>query len=116
MNPTMEAVQVPVLPASAARIGVKDFVTLTKPGITFMVMITAVVGYFVAPRASFEWRTLLHLIGGTLLSSSGAAAFNMLMERRLDAKMNRTKDRPLATGRMAPLEAAIFGGVLCTAG
>jgi protoheme IX farnesyltransferase len=56
------------------------------------------------------------MIGGTLLSSAGAAAFNMLMERKLDAKMDRTKGRPLPAGRMAPSEAAVFGGVLCAAG
>ena len=116
MNPTMEAVQVPVLPASEARLRVSDFVTLTKPGITVMVAITAAVGFHVASRGSFDWKTFLHLIGGTLLSSAGAAALNMLMERRLDAKMDRTKARPLATGRMAPAEAAAFGGILCAAG
>ncbi|HLY74505.1 MAG TPA: heme o synthase, partial [Planctomycetota bacterium] len=52
----------------------------------------------------------------TILSSAGAAAFNMLLERRLDARMDRTKERPLASGRMAPAEAAVFGGVLCAAG
>ena len=116
MNPTMEAVQVPVLPAPAARLALKDFVTLTKPGITFMVAITAAVGYYVASQGAFDWKTFLHLMGGTLLSSAGASAFNMLMERRLDAKMNRTKERPLAAARMAPVEAAVFGGVLCAAG
>ena len=116
MNPTMEAVQVPVLPAPAARLALKDFVTLTKPGITIMVAITAAVGYYVASHGGFDWKTFLHLMGGTLLSSAGASAFNMLMERRLDAKMNRTKERPLAAGRMAPVEAAVFGGVLCAAG
>ncbi len=116
MNPAVEAVQVPVLPSSVARIGVKDFVTLTKPGITVMVGITAAVGYYVASHGAFDWKTFLHLMGGTLLSSASAAAFNMLMERRLDAKMYRTKGRPLATGHMAPPEAAVFGAVLCTAG
>src|SRR6185436_13154805 len=87
-----------------------------KPGITIMVAITAAVGYYVASHGAFDWKTFLHLMGGTLLSSAGASAFNMLMERRLDAKMNRTKSRPLAAGRMAPVEAAVFGGVLCAAG
>jgi protoheme IX farnesyltransferase len=120
MNPTIEAVPTPAFakeaPGRSVSVRVADLMTLTKPGITVMVAITAAVGFYVASHASFDWRPFLHLIGGTLLSSAGAAAFNMLMERKLDALMDRTKARPLATGRMAPAEAAVFGGVLCIAG
>ncbi len=116
MNPTLEAVQVPVMPVAAAPTRVSDFVTLTKPGITVMVGITTAVGYYVASHETFDWKLFLHLIAGTLLSSGGASAFNMLMERKLDAKMDRTKSRPLAAGRMAPVEAAVFGATLCVVG
>jgi len=116
MNPTVEAVQVPVVPATVSRTRMSDFVTLTKPGITVMVGITAAVGYYVASHGVFDWKTFLHLMGGTLLSSAGAAAFNMVVERKLDAKMDRTKSRPLAAGRMAPAEAVVFGSVLCLVG
>jgi protoheme IX farnesyltransferase len=116
MNPMIEPVQVPVVPATVTRTRVSDFVTLTKPGITIMVAITAAVGFYVASHGAFDWKIFLHMVGGTLLSSAGAAAFNMLMERKLDAKMDRTKGRPLPAGRMAPSEAAVFGGVLCVAG
>jgi protoheme IX farnesyltransferase len=116
MNPTLEAVQVPVVPATVSRTRMGDFITLTKPGITVMVVITAAVGYYVASHGAFDWMLFVHMAGGTLLSSAGAAAFNMLMERKLDAKMDRTKSRPLPSGRMAPAEAAVFGGVLCAAG
>jgi len=116
MNPTLEAVQVPVVPATVSRTRVGDFVTLTKPGITVMVAITAAVGFYVASHGTFDWRIFVHMLGGTLLSSAGAAAFNMLMERKLDAKMDRTKTRPLPSGRMAPTEAGVFAGVLCAAG
>lgn len=116
MNPTLEAVQVPVVPATESRTRVGDYLTLTKPGITVMVAITAAVGYYVASAGAFDWMLFLHLMGGTLLSSAGAAALNMLMERELDKRMDRTKSRPLPSGRMAPAEAAVFGGVLCVAG
>ena len=116
MNQTIDVVQTPVLPAVGGRSRLSDFMTLTKPGITVMVAITAAVGFYVASQAGFDWKIFLHLIGGTLVSSAGAAALNMLMERKLDAKMDRTKFRPLVTGRMAPVEAAVFGGVLCAAG
>jgi len=91
-------------------------VTLTKPGITVMVGITTAVGFYVASHGAFDWKIFLHLIGGTLLSSAGAAALNMLMERKLDALMERTRARPLASGRMAPAEAAVFGSLLCAGG
>jgi protoheme IX farnesyltransferase len=116
MNPTVEAVQVPVVPAAVTRPRLADYVTLTKPGITVMVAITAAVGFYVASHGAFDWKVFLHLLGGTLLSSAGAAAFNMVMERHLDARMERTKARPLAAGRMMPVEAAVFGGILCAAG
>ena len=116
MNPTLDAVQVPVVPATVSRTRVSDFVTLTKPGITVMVGITTAVGYYVASHGVFDWKTFLHLMGGTLLSSAGAAAFNMIVERKLDAKMDRTKSRPLAAGRMAPAEAVVFGSLLCGVG
>jgi protoheme IX farnesyltransferase len=116
MNPTVEAVQVPVVPATVSRTRVGDFVTLTKPGITVMVGITAAVGYYVASHGVFDWKTFLHLMGGTLLSSAGAAAFNMIVERKLDARMDRTKSRPLAAGRLAPAEAVVFGSLLCVVG
>ena len=120
MNPSVEAVQAPAFadkaPARSVSVRLADLVTLTKPGITVMVAITAAVGFYVASQAGFDWKTFLHLIGGTLLSSAGAAALNMLMERKLDALMDRTKSRPLASGRMAPAEAAVFGAVLCAAG
>jgi protoheme IX farnesyltransferase len=116
MNPTLEAVQVPVVPAAVSPTRASDFVTLTKPGITVMVAITSAVGYYVASHGAFDWKVFLHLMGGTLLSSAGASAFNMLLERKLDAKMDRTKSRPLAAGRMAPAEAAVFGSALCVIG
>ena len=108
MNTTVEAVPVPVVPATESRGRLADYVTLTKPGITVMVAITAAVGFYVASHGSFDWKIFLHMIGGTLLSSAGAAAFNMLMER--------TKARPLAAGRMAPAEATVFGALLCAGG
>lgn len=116
MNQTLDVVQTPVVPATVSRSRLSDYVTLTKPGITVMVAITAAVGFFKASLGAFDWKLFLHLIGGTLLSSAGAAAFNMVMERKLDALMDRTKARPLASGRMAPAEAVVFGSILCVAG
>jgi protoheme IX farnesyltransferase len=115
MNQTVEAVSVPVTaPVTRARIA--DFVALTKPGITFMVSITAAVGYWLAARESFEAHVLLRLLIGTVLSAAGAAALNQVLERNLDAKMERTRNRPLPAGRMKVAPAAAFGIVLAAAG
>jgi len=114
MNDTLQVVQAPVVPVTRVRAG--DFVVLTKPGITVMVAITAAVGYWVAAGGLQDWRLFLHLVGGTLLSAAGASALNMLLERRLDAKMERTRNRPLPSGRMGAAEAAVFGLVLSVAG
>jgi protoheme IX farnesyltransferase len=111
MNETAQAVPTPI---AASRLS--DYLALTKPGITFMVSVTAAVGFWVASPGHVDWRLLAHLVGGTLLSSAGAAALNMLLERRIDARMERTKDRPLPAGRLAPAEALVWGVFLCAGG
>ncbi|HEX7900171.1 MAG TPA: heme o synthase [Planctomycetota bacterium] len=111
MNGTSIAV-----PATSSRSRAADYYQLAKPGITVMVAITAALGYYIAARGALDWKVLAHLVGGTLLSSAGAAALNMVLERRLDAKMERTKNRPLPAGRLGVAEATSFGLVLCVAG
>jgi len=115
MNPTLEAVSVPVA-APAARARLSDYVALTKPGITVMVAVTAAVGYWLGAREAFELRMLFRLLIGTVLSAAGAATLNQVMEHRLDAKMDRTKDRPIPSGRLGLLPASVFGLVLGAAG
>ncbi len=104
------------LPAVASRARAADYMTLTKPGITVMVGLTAAVGYHLGSPGAMDLVRLLHLAGGTLLSSAGAAALNMLIEREADAKMDRTKNRPLPAGRLGAAEVLVFGIVLCAAG
>ena len=100
------------LPRSRA----SDFMTLAKPGITVMVAITAAVGYWMAARDAFSAQVLFRLLIGTVLSAAGAAALNQVLERDLDAKMDRTRNRPLPSGRMGVKPAAAFGIVLSAAG
>jgi protoheme IX farnesyltransferase len=119
MNDTLQAVSAPPVPAPAipaARGRVADYVALAKPGITVMVAITAGVGFAVAGAALVEWKLLVHLLAGTMLSSAGAAALNMFLEREADAKMERTRRRPLPAGRLAPAEALVFGVLLAAGG
>ena len=116
MNSTLDAAAPPTVDATANPGRLADFVTLGKPGITVMVAVTAAIGYAVGARNGVDWMTLAHLVGGTILSSAGAAALNMLMERRLDARMERTRNRPLPAGRLGGGEAALFGALLSAGG
>jgi protoheme IX farnesyltransferase len=86
-----------------------DFVELTKPRITTLVVLTALVGFVMASPAAPVGLALLFALAGTGLVAAGASTLNMVLERDTDARMNRTRSRPLAEGRMRPPEAIAFG-------
>lgn len=88
-----------------------DVVDLTKPRLSLLVMVTALVGSMIAPDKINFFKALLAFFLTTMVVI-GAAALNCYMEREVDAKMNRTKDRPLPSQRMKPKVALIFGLVL----
>lgn len=92
-----------------------DFVTLAKPRLNSLVVVTAGVGYLAA-RAGVDLAVLVHTTLGAALVAGGAAAFNQIAERDLDERMPRTRDRPLAAGRLRPAEAAAFAVLLALAG
>jgi heme o synthase len=93
-----------------------DFFALTKPRITFLVLITTLVGFYMGSRQHLDFLLLLHTIIGTGLVASGASAFNQFFERDLDARMVRTRNRPLPGGRLLPNEALIFSSIISAAG
>lgn len=102
-----------------------SLVELTKPGITRLVTITSAVGFAMAALsrlavAPVSWASLAiagaGAIVGTVLSAAGANALNEWWERGLDARMPRTRRRPLPEGRITPGLAAAFGSLLCIAG
>ncbi|MEM7676164.1 MAG: UbiA family prenyltransferase, partial [Myxococcota bacterium] len=81
---------------------------LSKPNLTLLVVITAVLGFYMASTGdSVRWDRLIVLIVGTALTSAGACALNMYIERDIDARMPRTRKRPIPSGRVSP-EAALF--------
>ena len=99
------------------------YIELTKPRIIFLVLVTAYLGYYLGLRsqgshmASVEsWLILFYLILGTWATSAGAAVLNQVIERRHDAKMARTKNRPLVIGKISPMNALVFGMVLSLCG
>ena len=93
-----------------------DWMELTKPRITSMVVFTALVG-FVTAAPSSPWSPLLAAaLVGTGLVAAGASVLNQVLERDTDALMLRTRARPLPAGRVAPAAARAFGAVLTAAG
>src|SRR5215831_12557464 len=89
-----------------------DFSELTKPRITFLVLITTAVGFYMGSRGHLNLLLLLHTILGTGLVASGASALNQYLERELDSRMVRTRHRPLPDGRVLPSEALIFSSII----
>ena len=94
---------------------VSDFFALTKPEITFLVLLATAVGSIMA-SASVNLVSLFHALFGTALVASGAAALNQYLERFHDATMRRTANRPLPAGRLTPREALYFGMGLSVTG
>ena len=98
---------------SASRIA--DYVDLTKPRITLMVVLTGAVGYFLA-GVGFSAAGLVHVVIGTALVAAGASVLNQVRERDADARMTRTANRAIPAGRIAPESALRFGVGLGVAG
>src|SRR5436189_6216867 len=93
-----------------------DLVALAKPRVVLMILVTAAVGYYVGLAGAPDYARLLHLLVGTLLAAGGTLALNQYWERDVDARMERTRGRPLPDGRLAPLEALVFGGAITLLG
>ena len=81
---------------------------LTKPRLSFMSVLTAIIGYLAADP-SRDIGVLSSLVIGTSLAAGGAAVLNQWIEREADAKMIRTKDRPIPSGQIIPYNALMFG-------
>lgn len=86
------------------------YVELTKPRITFLIVLTAAAGFCLAARpGAFNYLAFIHGMLGIALLSSGIATLNQYMERKLDARMRRTSARPLPAGKLSPMQALLFG-------
>jgi len=98
------------------RVALRDWVQLTKPRITTMVLFTTLVGFVTASMGPVPLSALLVSLLGTGLVASGAAVLNQVLERGTDALMLRTRDRPLPAGRVSAADASVFGGALSALG
>ena len=94
----------------------KDYLELTKPRITLLILICTAVGYWFGCGASFHWTILAHILLGTALLASGTSALNQWYEVESDAKMRRTRRRPLPAGRIKRRNGLAFGLLLSAAG
>jgi len=98
----------------------KDYLALTKPRVTWLIVVTTAVGYFFGVKhGPWDGATILrlaHTLIGTALLASATAVLNEWYERESDAKMRRTSHRPLPAGRIEPTRALIFGMVLAVLG
>ncbi len=95
---------------------VADYFELTKPKIIALEMITIAAGFLLAAGEGWSVWVMLATLLGTGLVAGSASAFNMWIERHLDAKMTRTANRPLPAMRMEPWQAVVFGSVLLALG
>ncbi len=103
----------------------RDYIELTKPRITWLILMSTAVGYFFGLPGAAGWRQILrgihylslfHTILGTALIASGTAALNQWYEREADRRMRRTAHRPLPAGRISAARALAFGIALSVAG
>lgn len=88
---------------------VADYVELTKPRISILVLVTVAISAFVARWGVLDGVLLAHALLGTTLVAASASALNQWLERRTDALMPRTIDRPLPAGRLSSGEVLVFG-------
>src|SRR3954464_5551590 len=93
-----------------------DLFELTKPRITMLILVCTAVGYFFGSPNSFHVSILAHVLLGTALMASGTSSLNQWYEADSDARMHRTCRRPMASGRMKPIDGFVFGALLSVAG
>src|SRR5215469_11910259 len=92
------------------------YADLIKARLTLLVVLTTLVGFYLGSVNGVNYWLMIHAVLGTAMVASGAAALNQLLEREHDAKMRRTKNRPLPSGRLQPTTVMVFGGVCGCAG
>ena len=88
---------------------VAAYAELTKPRITFLIVLTSAAGFALASKGAIDYAGLFRSLLGIALLSSGIATLNQYAERELDGLMRRTATRPLPAGKLAPWEALAFG-------
>jgi heme o synthase len=104
----------PIANVSASR--VRQFYVLTKPRVVQLIVFCAVIGMLLAQPGWPDWRLVLAASAGIWLVAAAAAAFNCIVEQRIDARMARTAWRPTAKGELTNTQTLLFSAVLCALG
>ena len=94
----------------------RQYYALTKPRVIQLIVFCAAIGMLLATPGLPDWRVAIAAIAGIWLVAAAAAAFNCLVEQRIDSRMARTSWRPTATGELTTIQALVFSSVLCAAG
>ena len=105
-----------VLRAHSPSANWRDYLELTKPRVVLLMLITSLVGMFLATRAGVPWTVLLFGNLGIGLCAGAAAAVNHVVDRRIDSIMARTHKRPVTAGRVSPTAALSFALILAVLG
>ena len=108
----MKASTLTAAPLAAEKGWLTVYAELFKARLTFLVLLTTLVGFYLGSQGAPDYVLMLHTVLGTALVASAASAFNQLWERDLDARMRRTRDRPLPSGRLQP-QTVFIVGCLC---
>jgi len=100
---------------------IKDYLEMMKFRISLLVMLTGYLGFYLGLRSKSllnidNYDTLLFLLIGMFFSSAGCAVLNQYLEKDFDTQMNRTKNRPIPSKRISPINALLFGSILCVFG
>lgn len=103
-------------PASRNLSRARQYYALTKPRVVQLIVFCAAIGMLLAVPGLPEWQPALAAVVGIWLVAAAAAAFNCLVEQRIDAKMARTAWRPTARGQLTSPQALAFSALLCAAG
>jgi heme o synthase len=93
--------------------GWRDFMELTKPKVSLLIVFTAIVGMVLASPGMVPLPALVFATLGIAMASGSAATLNHILDRRIDRQMPRTRRRPLATGSLRTSQALVFAGALC---
>ena len=102
--------------ATTEKSSLSVFCDLIKVRLTGLVLLTTLVGFYLGSRDAVDYTLMIHTLLATTLVACGASALNQWWEREHDAKMRRTEDRPLPSGRMQPETVLLFGGLCSVAG
>src|SRR2546430_1247102 len=94
----------------------RDYYTLTKPEVNLLILMTTSAGYYLGSEGEFKIGRLVSTLIGTLVDAGGTGTMNQFMERRYDAQMRRTANRPIVSRRLSAREAFWFGILLSVAG